>query len=108
MYGGNIMTTRPPFHEQLRYERDKGSPLTESEVIEIRDKCTVVMLRRTDAAKMDERRGYADIAPEHCCSSGRSFALNLKKNETDAEQTGCSEPRDCVSVPWRISLARGR
>src|SRR2546421_7310537 len=23
MYGGNIMTTRPPFHEQLRYERDK-------------------------------------------------------------------------------------
>src|SRR5437764_10655536 len=23
MYGGNIMTTRPPFHEQLRYEREK-------------------------------------------------------------------------------------
>jgi hypothetical protein len=50
----------------LRYERDKGSALTESEVIEIRDKCTVVMLRRAAAAQMDERRGYVDIDPERC------------------------------------------
>ncbi len=50
----------------LHYERDKGSPLSESEVIAIRDKCTVVMLPRADAAKMDERRGYPDIDPAQC------------------------------------------
>ena len=47
------------------------------------------------------------------------YAAELEKQEAidwsedprmkpDVEQTGCSEPRDCVSVPWRISLARGR
>src|SRR5688572_32362350 len=29
-------------------------------------------------------------------------------NETVVEQTGCSESRDFISVPWRISQARGR
>lgn len=33
--------------------------------------------------------------------------LGLPGDEELAEQTGCSEPRDCVSVAYRISLARG-
>ena len=36
-------------------QKQKGSPLTEAEVLEIRDK----------AVCMEEKRGYADIDPQH-------------------------------------------
>ncbi len=32
----------------------------------------------------------------------------IEEREHEAQQTGCSEPRDCVSVPMRESVARGR
>jgi hypothetical protein len=50
----------------LNRERAKGSPLTEQEVIQIRDACPCIALRPEDVSKIEERRGYKDIDPERC------------------------------------------
>jgi len=50
----------------LDAEKKKGSPLTEAEVLAVRDKCPSVKLPRNVAAKVTEGRGYQDIDPEHC------------------------------------------
>ena len=46
-------------------EREKGSPLTEAEVADIRDKATCIALPRSDRTAMDIARGYADLDPEN-------------------------------------------
>ena len=57
-------------------------------------------------------RGYIPIAVAGPAVAAvlRSLAGdNLREDERHvAEQTGCSEPRDCVSVPRRTSVPRGR
>jgi hypothetical protein len=50
----------------LRAERDKGTPLTEPEVVAIRDGCTCVALPEAVAAGVAKDRGYDDIDPERC------------------------------------------
>ena len=47
-------------------ERKNGTPLTETEVLAIRDKAICIALRRSVAAEMDERRGYRDVDPKNC------------------------------------------
>ncbi len=49
----------------LRAEKDKGSRLTESEVLSIRDKCPSIAMPVDVAAKVAEERGYDDIDPEN-------------------------------------------
>ena len=57
----------PPLAALLaRAEEVKGSALTETEVIRIRDKASCIMMERGDAAKMTESRGYRDVNPENC------------------------------------------
>jgi hypothetical protein len=50
----------------LNREQAKGSPLTEAEVLEIRDGCPTVATPVDVAQKIDEQRGYKDIDPEKC------------------------------------------
>ena len=50
----------------LDRERAKGSPLTEEEVIRIRDNCAAVAVPAEVAREIDESRGYVDIDPENC------------------------------------------
>ena len=50
----------------LHHEREKGSPLTEPEVIAIRDNSVAVMLPRSAAIEIAQKRGYDDIDPEQC------------------------------------------
>jgi len=45
-------------------ERQKGSPLTEQEVLSIRDNGSCMMMRVEHAIALDEKRGYNDIDPE--------------------------------------------
>lgn len=47
-------------------EEEKGSALTEAEVIEIRNGCKAVAMPRDVAAKIDAERGYKDIDPVLC------------------------------------------
>jgi hypothetical protein len=59
----------------LNRERAKGAPLTEEEVIAIRDTAPSVAMTREDAAKVDERRGYLDIDPENCWAEWQKARL---------------------------------
>ncbi len=45
----------------LNLEKEKGSPLTEVEVIEARDKAVCIALRLSVAKEMEEKRGYRDL-----------------------------------------------
>jgi hypothetical protein len=50
----------------LAAETDKGSPLSEREVLGIRDSATVLKLPAETAAQMEKQRGHKDIDPENC------------------------------------------
>lgn len=46
-------------------EEAKGTPLEETEVLNIRDKAVCMTVRFSVALKMEESRGYRDITPEN-------------------------------------------
>jgi len=48
----------------LNRERSKGSPLTQSEVEEIRDNVPCIAMTKAQRAAVDDSRGYLDIDPE--------------------------------------------
>ena len=48
----------------LNAEQDKGSPLTEAEVIAIRDSAECIAMPASVAAEVQAKRGYPDIDPE--------------------------------------------
>ena len=50
----------------IHHEKQKGVPLTEAEVLSIRDKGTCVMMPTSRAIELDRKRGYNDIDPEKC------------------------------------------
>lgn len=47
-------------------EQRNKSPLTQEEVLAVRDRAICIALRRSVAQEMEKRRGYRDIAPENC------------------------------------------
>jgi len=47
-------------------ESNKGSPLTEAEVTDIRDKAICIALSVRAALEMEEKRGYDDIVAQDC------------------------------------------
>lgn len=49
----------------LNREREKGSPLTEAEVLAIRDSAESTMVPRDIVPQIVASRGYEDIDPEH-------------------------------------------
>ncbi|MEG3085683.1 hypothetical protein U1707_18745 [Sphingomonas sp. PB2P12] len=49
----------------LHSDKEKGSPLTESEVLAIRDQAVCIKMSYSMAAEMAEKRGYDDIRPEN-------------------------------------------
>ena len=71
----------------LNREAEKGAPLTEEEVIAIRDAVPSIAMTRDQAAKVDERRGYRDIRPENCWIEWQRARAELKaaRNETEKE-----------------------
>ena len=63
----------------LHMEQKKGAPLTEAEVLEIRDMAACIMMEPDDARKMAERRGYKDIDPENAWSDWQVARAQLSK-----------------------------
>lgn len=61
----------------LNKERAKGSPLTESEVITIRDSATCMIMPRSIAQKMIQERGYDDLDPEQVWTEWSKARLAL-------------------------------
>jgi hypothetical protein len=64
----------------LNRERTKGSPLTEEEVIQIRDTCPAIAMPPDVARKVDESRGYLDIDPENCWEEWQRARLELAED----------------------------
>jgi hypothetical protein len=58
-------------------QQKKGSRLTETEVIRLRDKAPCIMMERADAAKLLETRGYRDVEPENCWADWHRLRVEL-------------------------------
>lgn len=52
---------------------EKGFPLTEEEVLAIRDNATAIVTDAQGVLAVAERRGYQDIDPEHCWEEWLDF-----------------------------------
>ncbi|HWA49893.1 MAG TPA: hypothetical protein VG742_16595 [Dongiaceae bacterium] len=61
----------------LGREEEKGSPLTEQEVLNIRNQAVAVALPVEAAANVVKERGYRDIDPDHCWEEWQRYRLNL-------------------------------
>lgn len=61
----------------LNREQAKGSPLTEAEVVQIRNGCPAATIPLEVAQKIDEERGYKDIDPEDCWAQWQTVRLEL-------------------------------
>lgn len=61
----------------LHTEKTLGRPLTEAEVIAIRDKAACMAMPVSMAAKMEEKRGYPDIVAETVWPDWQSARLQL-------------------------------
>lgn len=57
----------------LNLEKQKGSPLSEQEVLEIRDKAVCMMLPLSTRRTMEEKRGYRDVNPENVWPEWQEF-----------------------------------
>ncbi len=76
--GKLILTFIPPLIALLQMrEKSKGLPLTEQEVLEIRDKAVVIALPVAEAAKMDAARGYKDLDAENCWEEWQRARVSL-------------------------------
>ena len=62
-------------------ERQKGSPLTEPEVLAIRDAATSIAVPKSAQQGLVERRGYQDIDPENCWAEWRALSAKLSRPE---------------------------
>ncbi|AQT10777.1 hypothetical protein [Pseudomonas protegens] len=57
----------------LNAENTKGMPLTEAEVLEIRDNAACVALPVAVALSMENQRGYRDLVAENCWEQWQQF-----------------------------------
>lgn len=77
----------------LSREREKGSPLTEEEVIDIRDNAPAKRLTLAEAGAVEARRGYKDIDPERCWEEWQEVRLQfVDEEEGGAQEGGVSAP----------------
>ncbi len=78
----------------LNRERAKGAPLTEEEVISIRDNARCMAVTVKMAMALDEKRGYDDIVPEDCWNEWQQARKNFdpEKPNKFQEDTDASTP----------------
>ncbi|TVT80131.1 hypothetical protein FPT12_23775 [Pseudomonas sp. H3(2019)] len=60
-------------------ETNKGSSLTESEALKIRDSATCVAVPFDVALDMERERGFRDLVAEDCWNEWQRTRLSLKK-----------------------------
>ena len=65
----------------LHAEREKGSPLTEVEVLDIRDNAPCIAVPRDILPRMIEHRGYEDIDPERCWEQWQEARIALTSDD---------------------------
>jgi hypothetical protein len=65
----------------LNAERKKGSPLSEAEVIGIRDSAQCIAMPASAAAAVEAERGYPDIEPEAVWTEWQRVRLELGQSQ---------------------------
>src|SRR5262245_41012963 len=60
-----------------RAEQAKGSALTESEVLRVRDNASCVMMDANDAKNMTTSRSFHDVNPENCWADWHRLRVQL-------------------------------
>jgi hypothetical protein len=63
----------------VRAEDLKGSPLTEAEVVRIRDAASCVAMPPDVACQTEEARGYPDIDPEDCWAAWLRLRAEMRR-----------------------------
>ena len=66
-------------------EQQKGAPLSEAEVLQIRDGAVCMTMSRAMARKLAESRGYDDIDPEDVWREWQAARARLVADEVDDE-----------------------
>jgi hypothetical protein len=61
----------------LHYERAAGRPLTEQEVLQIREAAACVATPIELVPHLEDQRGYRDIDPERCWDEWQRVRLSL-------------------------------
>ncbi|WP_269630767.1 hypothetical protein [Pelomonas sp. BJYL3] len=65
----------------LRAEQLKGAPLTEEEVVRIRDDAACMAMTAEMKWQLEEKRGYADLDPERVWEHWQVARLELVEDE---------------------------
>ncbi|WP_073975638.1 hypothetical protein [Erythrobacter donghaensis] len=65
----------------LNREREKGAPLTEAEVIAIRDSSEAIAMTREQHLEVIAARGYLDIDPEHAWEAWQDARKDFEGQE---------------------------
>jgi hypothetical protein len=65
----------------MHLELNKGRPLTEQEVMAIRDQSNTVLLHRSEALRLAERRGYDDLDPRRCWETWQQARKKTKPQQ---------------------------
>jgi hypothetical protein len=64
-----------------RAEQLKGAPLTEAEVLRIRDAANCIRMAPEHARNIEEQRGYADLDPDNAWLEWQHLRLRLARSE---------------------------
>lgn len=68
----------PPLATWLaQAEQKKGAPLSETEVLRIRDKAPCITMEPEDAAAMAASRGFRDVVPENCWADWHRLRVEM-------------------------------
>lgn len=65
-------------------EKEKGAPLTEQEVLDIRDNSPAIAMRPSELQEVEASRGYQDIDPEQCWAEWQAARKNLLAHERES------------------------
>lgn len=72
----------------LNLEKQNGAPLSQTEVLEARDKAVCMMLPLSAKQQMDEKRGYQDIDPENVWEGWLAFRAEVQSNDANSNVIG--------------------
>ena len=67
-------------------ETTKGEPLTEDEVIAIRDRAVCITMKYSQAQAVESRRGYPDLDPENVWQEWQAVRSELMPGDEQADE----------------------
>ena len=77
----------PPLVAVLHHEETaKGEPLTEDEVIAIRDKAVCITMKYSQAQAMESKRGYPDLDPDNVWEEWQAVRSELMPGHEPADE----------------------